>query len=70
MAAHGHPRFTGDIDFWLSPATGNIERLLDAMKAFGFGSLGLQVSDFKPGTVIQLGGAGVKSWCAGETGKE
>ena len=55
LAAHGHPRYTGDIDFWVSPAPANIERLLAVLQAFGFGSLGLAASDFDADTVIQLG---------------
>ena len=55
LAAHGHPRYTGDIDFWVSPAPANIERLLTALQAFGFGSLGLAANDFDADTVIQLG---------------
>ena len=55
LAAHGHPRYTGDIDFWVAPATANIERLLKALQDFGFGSLGLAVRDFAPGSVIQHG---------------
>ena len=55
LAAHGHPRYTGDIDFWVRPDSDNITRLLGALQAFGFGSLGLSASDFKPDTVVQLG---------------
>jgi hypothetical protein len=55
LAAHGHPRYTGDIDFWVSPAPSNIERLLKALQEFGFGSLSLAAADFTPDTVIQLG---------------
>ena len=55
LAAHGHPRYTGDIDFWVRPAAANLVRLLDALKDFGFGSLGLAVSDFDTDTVVQLG---------------
>ncbi|MDZ7592031.1 MAG: hypothetical protein U5L05_15420 [Rubrivivax sp.] len=55
LAAHGHPRYTGDIDFWLSPTPENIDRLLAALKAFGFGSLGLTRADFTDDSVIQLG---------------
>ena len=29
LAAHGHPRYTGDIDFWIGPAPANIDRLLN-----------------------------------------
>ncbi len=55
LAVHGHPRYTGDIDFWLDRSTTNIERLLAALTAFGFGSLGLKLDDFGPDAVIQLG---------------
>jgi predicted nucleotidyltransferase len=55
LAAHGHPRYTGDIDFWVSREAGNIDRLLNTLHAFGFGSLGLTAQDFGADTVIQLG---------------
>src|SRR5580693_7438002 len=56
LAAHGHPRATGDIDFWVGKAPGNIAKLLDVLAAFGFASLGLAESDFlKEDAVIQLG---------------
>ena len=55
LAAYGHPRYTGDIDFWVSPAPDNIARLLDTLQAFGFGSLGLAARDFSDDTVVQLG---------------
>lgn len=55
LAAHGHPRYTGDIDFWVRPTPPNIERLLQALDAFGFGSLGLKAEDFSADAVIQLG---------------
>lgn len=28
LAAHGHPRYTGDIDFWISPTVANIDAVL------------------------------------------
>ena len=55
LAAHGHPRYTGDIDFWIAPDPGNINRLLAALAEFGFGSLGLTALDFSADQVIQLG---------------
>lgn len=55
LAAHGHPRYTGDIDFWISNDVSNIERLLQALHEFGFGSLGLTASDFLADTIVQLG---------------
>ncbi len=55
LAAHGHPRYTGDINFWISPAPANIQRVLRALRDFGFESLGLTAADFGGDTVIQLG---------------
>lgn len=55
LAAHGHPRYTGDIDFWVRPGVDNLERLILALRDFGFGSLGLAVADFASDTVVQLG---------------
>ena len=55
LAAHGHPRYTGDIDFWVRPTADNLARLLGALHDFGFGSLGLSLDDFDSDTVVQLG---------------
>ena len=53
---HGYPRYTKDIDFWIWLAKENIDRLLQVIDAFGFGSLGLQSDDLlNPENVIQLG---------------
>lgn len=56
VAFHGHPRFTGDIDFLLRPSPENAERLIDAVKEFGFSEMRLSPDDFtRPNTVVQLG---------------
>jgi hypothetical protein len=56
LAWHGHPRYTGDLDIFVNPASDNAARVLSALDDFGFGSLGLKQSDFeKPDQVIQLG---------------
>lgn len=55
LAAHGHPRYTGDIDFWVRPTADNVARLLSALGDFGFASLGLKAGDFTTDTVVQLG---------------
>lgn len=53
---HGYPRYTKDIDFWLWMNKNNIQNLLEALKKFGFGSLGLKPEDFlSPENIIQLG---------------
>lgn len=56
LAAHGAPRYTGDFDVYVRPSAENADRVLAALKAFGFGSLDLARSDFDhPGRVVQLG---------------
>jgi predicted nucleotidyltransferase len=56
LAFHGWPRFTKDIDFWISPSRGNAEQLLEALEDFGFKEMDLSADDFcLPGKVVQLG---------------
>jgi hypothetical protein len=56
LAFHGAPRFTGDIDLLVKPDIKNAQRILAALKDFGFASLNLSESDFVGlGNVIQLG---------------
>ena len=56
LGFHGAPRYTGDLDVLIRPEPGNARRVLEALDAFGFGSVGLTLEDFtKPDNVIQLG---------------
>jgi len=56
VAFHGHPRFTGDIDFLVRPTAENAARVLAAMRDFGFGDLQLVAADFTtPERIVQLG---------------
>jgi hypothetical protein len=56
LAAFGHPRYTGDLDFWVGTDGANAERLLAVLGQFGFGSLGVVKEDLTtPNRVIQLG---------------
>ena len=56
LAAHGHPRSTGDIDIWIDPADKNISLVLVALQKFGFGELGITAADLSaPNSVLQLG---------------
>jgi hypothetical protein len=56
LAAYGHPRYTGDLDFWIGTDGANAERVLGALAQFGFGALGIDKSDLTtPNRVIQLG---------------
>jgi hypothetical protein len=56
LALHGAPRFTGDLDIFVPPEAANAQRILAALAAFGFASVGLTPSDFeRPDQVVQLG---------------
>lgn len=56
LAHHGCPRFTGDIDVLVHATAENAERVVEALRQFGFGSLGLEASDFaREGSMVQLG---------------
>jgi predicted nucleotidyltransferase len=56
VAAHGHPRYTKDMDVWIEMSPENAMRMIEALDRFGFGSLGLQEEDFlAPDRIIQLG---------------
>ncbi|MEO8384649.1 MAG: DUF6036 family nucleotidyltransferase [Betaproteobacteria bacterium] len=56
LAAHGHPRYTGDIDIWFNPTNTNIAAILSALDDFGFGSMGIALEDLsRAESVIQLG---------------
>jgi hypothetical protein len=56
LAAHGRPRYTGDIDLWIRCDTETSQRMERVLERFGFGSTGLRAADFaEPNKVIQLG---------------
>ena len=56
LAFHAKPRFTKDIDLLVEPTAENAERLLHALRDFGFGDLDLSIEDFTtPNRVVQLG---------------
>ncbi len=61
LAYHGAPRHTGDMDIFVRADSENAERILRALREFGFGSLELKPDDFSaPGKVVQLGVAPVR----------
>lgn len=37
VIAHGHPRYTGDLDIWVGRSGSNLERLNQALNTFGLG---------------------------------
>ena len=56
VAAHGHPRYTKDLDVWVRVDPENARRIVDALGDFGFGGVGLVVDDFlADDVVVQLG---------------
>jgi predicted nucleotidyltransferase len=56
VAFHGHPRYTGDVDFLIDNSPENAAQVAAAVGDFGFGGLGLKAEDFRtPEFVIQLG---------------
>ena len=56
VAFHGHPRLTGDIDFFVRPTQENGVRIVNVLNEFGFGQLALRPEDFTTqGQVVQLG---------------
>ena len=56
LAAHGLPRSTGDIDFWIRPTPENADRVFAALIQFGAPLQGLTRDDLsRAGTVFQIG---------------
>lgn len=56
VAAHGHPRYTKDLDVWVRVDPENARRIIEALGDFGFGGLGLAADDFlEDEVVVQLG---------------
>ena len=56
VAAHGHPRYTKDLDIWVWADPRNAANILESLNDFGLGGLDLQASDFvEPNAVVQLG---------------
>jgi hypothetical protein len=56
VAHHGHPRYTADLDLFVEKSSENAERILRAIREFGFGDIGLTEEDFaRKDQVVQLG---------------
>jgi len=56
LAYHAQPRYTKDMDILVKPSLENGQKVIDALKDFGFGSLKLSPEDFsKEKQVVQLG---------------
>ncbi len=53
---HGYPRYTKDLDVWLLVSEENAEKIINTLKQFGFGGVGLNKTDFlKTDEFVQLG---------------
>jgi hypothetical protein len=46
VAKHGYPRYTGDLDIFVSGTRENAEKLLNVMFNFGFGPYDFDLNDF------------------------
>jgi len=56
LAFYARPRYTKDIDILIDPDAKNAEKIIKALKKFGFKDCGLSAEDFtKKGRIIQLG---------------
>ena len=56
VALHGYVRYTKDLDVWIEPKIQDANNVLNALTAFGFGSLDITADDFlEEGNIIQLG---------------
>jgi hypothetical protein len=56
MAAHGYPRATMDIDFWVLPSADNAKTVISALKKFGAPLHNLKQDDLVRGdTIFQIG---------------
>ncbi len=56
VALHGYVRYTKDLDVWIEPKIQNANNVLNALTAFGFGSLDITADDFlEEGNILQIG---------------
>lgn len=56
LAAHGRPRYTGDVDLWIRCDEPTAARMEEVIRKFGFGATGLSARDFAaPDRIVQLG---------------
>ncbi|EGF29229.1 nucleotidyltransferase [Rhodopirellula baltica] len=56
VAAHGHPRATGDLDLWVRPDTETAPKVYRVLAEFGAPLQDLTIDDLaRPGMVFQIG---------------
>ncbi len=56
LGVHGHVRYTRDLDVWFRRTEDNAQRLIGALKTFGFVDIGANPAEFcKPRAMLVLG---------------
>ncbi len=56
LAYHGRPRATGDIDIWIANKPANVDRVIKALRGFGFSQSSLSPEIFlKDDQIIRMG---------------
>ncbi len=56
VGAHGHVRYTKDLDIWIDNSQANAVKVINVLKAFGFESTDISLVDFTTaGSMLQLG---------------
>lgn len=56
VGIYGHPRYTGDLDFWIEISLENGEKMQQVFDDFGMSDLQLKAKDFtKEEAIIQIG---------------
>jgi hypothetical protein len=56
VGIHGYPRGTADLDVWVASTPANAQRIVDALREFGFGTPELNPSLFlDPDRVVRMG---------------
>lgn len=56
VSVYGYPRPTGDLDVWIAVSPGNIAKVVEALKKFGFNSPPPTASLFTtPGKLVRMG---------------
>jgi hypothetical protein len=56
ISFHAEPRFTGDLDVLVRPSPDNAAKVLEAIRAFGLGTLGVTAEDLQQeDQIIQFG---------------
>jgi len=56
LGAHGHVRYTKDLDIWVDATQENAAKVVQVLERFGVESLSISAADFlTPGLTLQLG---------------